>query len=137
MNINKENIKKFLITFVVFLIIDLVWLIFYMGGVFGPMVKIIQGSDMKVNMIYGSVAYLFLAIGITYFGTNNVDPEKPLMSSIINGGLFGLVTYGIFDFTNLAIFENYDLTIAIMDTLWGGFVSAISTYLSYKISTLI
>jgi uncharacterized membrane protein len=104
-----------------------------MGPKFGAMVNNIQGSTMVVNWMYGFVSYLLLGIGTTYFGTNRVDKNNALYSSIINGGLFGLVTYGIFDFTNLAIFKDYELVTAILDTLWGAFLCASTSYISHKI----
>ena len=34
--------------------------------------------------------------------------------------ILGFLTYGIFDFTNMALFEKYDPIVAVLDTVWGG-----------------
>jgi uncharacterized membrane protein len=34
--------------------------------------------------------------------------------------LLGLVTYGIYDMTNLAVLEKWTLTVSLADIAWGG-----------------
>ena len=126
-----SNAKKYLVGFIILLIIDLVWLMLFMGKRFGNMVFKIQGQEMKLNPIAALVSYVLLGIGLVHFGINRVDPNNPIMSSIVNGGLFGLLSYGIFDFTNLAIFSNYELSTAIIDTMWGGVLFSVATYFSH------
>ena len=41
--------------------------------------------------------------------------------SVAEGAFLGAITYGIFDFSNHAIFKNYGLTLAIIDMTWGTF----------------
>ena len=38
------------------------------------------------------------------------------------GALFGLIAYGIYDFTNLSTLRGYPLQLAVVDTLWGTFL---------------
>lgn len=129
-------IKNYFAGFLILLIIDLAWLMLFFGKKFGQMAYNIQGEAMTLKPVYGFIAYLLLGIGVTYFGINRVNKDEPIKSSIINGGLFGLVCYGIFDFTNLAIFKDYQLSTAIIDTLWGGFLCTVTTYLSHKFLVL-
>jgi uncharacterized membrane protein len=44
-------------------------------------------------------------------------------------GFLGAATYAVYDFTNLAIFEKYNLYLAIADTIWGGVLMATVRYL--------
>ena len=47
--------------------------------------------------------------------------------------LLGLLTFGVFDFTSLALFKSYPIKFALVDTLWGGFVfGVVGTVLSFK-----
>jgi uncharacterized membrane protein len=41
----------------------------------------------------------------------------------------GLATYAVFDFTNLTLFKQYPLTVAIADSVWG----AVLFYAAYSI----
>ena len=63
-----------------------------------------------------------LITGLYYFviGPNKTSRE---------GAFFGLVTYGVFDFTNHAILNNYSLPLAIMDTVWGAVLCGSTTFI--------
>jgi uncharacterized membrane protein len=42
----------------------------------------------------------------------------PLAALVYGGGL-GIVVYGVWNFTNMAIFKNYDIVVGLMDLCWG------------------
>ena len=96
------------------------------GGIFGRTVKKIQGSDLKINM-FGAVMSYILAVFVLY---NFIIHEK---KSPNDAFLLGLAVYGIFDFTNMAIFKNYHFLTAIIDMIWGGILFYLVTFISYKI----
>jgi len=131
------DIKNYFVGSFILLILDLAWLTLFMNKKFGGMVFRIQGDGIKLNLMAGVVAYFLLGLGVTYFGINRVNPDDPFVSSMINGGLLGLVIYGVFDFTNMAIFKNYELGTALIDTLWGVFLCSTTTYLSHKFLLLL
>ena len=76
---------------------------------------------------YGLCAWALIAFGINYFVLKNSDTAN---SAFLNGALFGLVLYGVYDFTNLATISTWTPEFAISDMIWGtvlcGFVSYIS-----------
>jgi uncharacterized membrane protein len=74
----------------------------------------VQDSPMIINL-YGAVAsYLLLTLLIWKVAV-------PLAaSSLWYPFVIGICTYGIFNATNYAIFKNYDIIAAVLDTLWGG-----------------
>ena len=41
--------------------------------------------------------------------------------------ILGSTTYAIFDFTNLSVFKNYNLNIALVDSIWGGILYVLVT----------
>jgi uncharacterized membrane protein len=49
------------------------------------------------------------------------------------GSIFGLVTYGVYDFTNLSVMNNWSITITFIDVVWGsvlcGITSVVATLL--------
>jgi len=46
--------------------------------------------------------------------------DKSLGTCAREGGLVGLLTYGVYNFTNLATLSRYPLWLARLDTTWGG-----------------
>ena len=47
--------------------------------------------------------------------------------------LLGVLIYGVYDFTNYATLKKWTLAFSIKDTLWGGTVFTLSTFIIYKI----
>jgi uncharacterized membrane protein len=45
--------------------------------------------------------------------------------------LLGFLIYGIFEFTNTSIFKKWEWMTAIMNTLWGGIIFALTTQGTY------
>ena len=74
--------------------------------------------------ILPKVCYIFLIFGLNYF---ILDQNR----SVFDAFLFGLVIYGVFDSTNMAIFKKYNWNVAIMDTIWGGTLMALTTSAVY------
>lgn len=108
-----------LLIVLIMVLLDSVYL-FLTKSLFGEMVAKIQRTAMQFRLEGAVVVYLLLAIGLYYF---IVKPGR----SAWEAALLGLVIYGTFDFTNYAILKNYDLKIAIMDTVWGSILFALTT----------
>ncbi len=111
------------------LALDSVYLSTIGGSLFSKMVRNIQKEDMKIDM-YGVVgSYILLVLVLYKFII--MDRRSPSDAFIL-----GLCVYGVFDFTNIAIFKNYKWIPAIVDTLWGGILFYIVTYITYKIVSI-
>ena len=123
------NIKKIIISSVVLLMIDLIYLKNIGTPIFGKVVNNIQGSELKLNFLGAFISYLFLIIAINYF---ILIPKK----SILDAFILGLCIYAVFDGTNLAIFKDYSIKAAIIDSLWGGILFAITTYITLRLTEL-
>ena len=121
-------LTHFLIVLVFFLILDAIWFKFSLPS-YQVIVQRIQGSPLELNFLAAAMAYLLLALGVTYLVLPRMVRVN-LMDALTYGGLFGLVTYGIFDFTNMALFKNWNLSISLIDMLWGIFNCTMVTYLS-------
>ena len=97
----------------------------------------IQGSkdnDNKINTIIGFIlAYLLIPLGLFLFVFPLVNKDGWFLSCIKYGFLWGIITYGIFDFTNLVLFKKYPLWLAFFDTIWGGIMSAVVLTITYAV----
>ncbi|MDA9072812.1 DUF2177 family protein [bacterium] len=108
------------------LFIDSVYLSNIGGPMFDNMVKKIQKDDMKLN-IYGAIgAYILMILALYKF---IIVERKPPTDAFI----LGVCIYGVFDFTNYAIFKNYSLIVGLLDLLWGGILYYIVTWITYKL----
>jgi uncharacterized membrane protein len=85
----------------------------------------VQGSPMVINTFGAVVTYVFLIFGLNYF---IIRPGRSAQDAF----LLGLVTYGVYDFTNLALLSKWQLFTAVTDTLWGGTLFCLTTVLVQK-----
>lgn len=118
----------FIISGIVFLAIDFVYLTLT-KTYFAKQVQIIQHSSMEMNYLAAAICYIFLICGLNYF---IIKPGRSIMDAF----LLGLIIYGTFDFTNMALFKKWSIATSIMDTLWGGVVFALSTFIIRKIKNI-
>ena len=122
-NINMSLLIK---TIIVFLSLDFVFL-YSMSSMFNKQVIAVQGTPIVMNVFAAFLCYVFLIFGIYYF----IIREK---KSILYAFLFGIVVYGVYETTTLALFKNWKYTTAIIDTLWGGTLFALTTSIVYAIN---
>jgi uncharacterized membrane protein len=108
------------------LALDSIYLSNIGGPLFGKMVKGIQKEEMKLNVFGAIGSYILLILVIYKF---IILERKPVSDAF----LLGLCIYGIFDFTNIAIFKNYKLVPALVDTVWGGILFYAVTWFTYKV----
>ena len=111
---------------IVLLAIDAVYLKFIGGPFYSLAVKKIQGNEINFRMYSAVIVYIILITGLYYFV---IGPNKTAKE----GAFFGLVIYGVFDFTNHAILDNYSLSLAMMDTIWGMVLCGTTTFIMTKI----
>lgn len=67
------------------------------------------------------VVYILLGTGIALF----VIPRASTVSSAaVFGALFGLVVYGVYDFTNYSTLRQWPFVLTLADVAWGEVASA-------------
>ena len=110
-----------LVSAIVFITTDFVYLN-VIKDYFLNQIKLVQGSEPKVNYLGVALCYIFLIAGINYF---IIKPRK----SVNDAFLLGIVIYGVYETTNYALFKNWSMLTVIIDTLWGGLLFAFTTYI--------
>ncbi len=95
-------------------------------GYFNNQIKLIQGSDMKVNYIAAALTYVFLVFAINYFIIRNNKSPK-------DAALLGLCIYAVFELTNYALFSKWHLLTVIIDTTWGSILFGLTAIIVYKL----
>jgi uncharacterized membrane protein len=114
---------NFFIVLIVYLVLDLPMITFINKDMYKNLFESINNGEIvdSTNIIIGGiVAYLLLAYGLYIFAIKN--------KSIFNGALFGLVVYGVYNFTNLAVIARYGLIQSVIDTVWGSILCSMITY---------
>ena len=118
--------QKLVISAITLLIIDILFISLVLVKSFNKQILNVQGSPLVLNIHGALVSYFFLILGLYYF---IIQENRPIHDSF----LLGLIIYGIYDATNYATITNWDLKTSIIDTLWGGTLYGLTTFLTYRI----
>jgi uncharacterized membrane protein len=110
-----------LVSAIIFITTDFVYLN-VIKDYFSNQIKLVQGSEPKVNFLGVALCYIFLIAGINYF---IIKPRK----SVNDAFLLGIVIYGVYETTNYALLKNWSIFTVFIDTLWGGLLFAFTTYI--------
>ena len=51
----------------------------------------------------------------------------------LTGAFFGLVVYGVYELTNLAVLDGWPVALVAIDMAWGTFLSAVVSVLTYAV----
>jgi len=95
-------------------------------GFFNKQLVSVQKSEVSMNAFGAIMAYIFIVMSLYFF----IIREK---KSVAQAFLLGLCIYGVYEYTNYAVFTNWRLKTTLVDTLWGGILFALTTFLYYKI----
>lgn len=126
-----QIIKAYIISIILLLGLDTCWIgflakKFYLENL-GVMIRI---SDGKISPIWSAaiIVYLLVATGIVFFVLPKASDHP--MQALFWGAVFGAICYGIYDFTNYALLNNWTLSVTVVDLCWGIFLCGITSYLT-------
>ena len=122
------RVYVFLITSIILVILDSIYLN-VAKNYFNKQINLVQGSNIDLNLIAIILCYIFIIIGFNYFVI-----YKKLSSA--EAGLLGLMIYGVYELTNMALFKKWQWSSVVMDTAWGGvlfFLTSVIVRMFFKI----
>ena len=122
---NLRYIISFLITAIIFLLLDALWLGIIAQSLYQEHLGTI--INLEFNFYFAGLFYLIYIFGMIYFAEiNHSNWKKSLKRGIILGGL----CYATYDFTNWATIKDWPYFIVIIDVVWGMLITGLTAGLS-------
>ena len=93
----------------------------------------VSGKTFTKRYYSAVIVYLALALGIVFLALPRMRKnslKNRATDAILYGGVFGLASYATFDFTMHFMFEDWDLGVSIMDSVWGGILCSIVAFVA-------
>jgi uncharacterized membrane protein len=113
---------------IIFVTIDFLYLNF-ITPYFKKQIEKVQKSPLKINVLGALLCYIFLIYGLNYF---IIQPKR----SAYDAFFMGIVIYGVYETTNYALFSDWSIISVLIDTLWGGVLFALTTFIINQIRKL-
>lgn len=129
---DKNLTYRILVTFVLFIVFDLIWFSVSLNTIYDPTFKNIQKEIplYSSRIIGGIYAWILLGFGLNYFVT---PISKTPKEAFMNGFLYGLIVYGVYNGTNYVTFNKWNKNIFLFDNLYGSFISGIISLIVFNL----
>jgi uncharacterized membrane protein len=118
-------------TLVAFCVLDFVWLGFVAKSFYAAQVGPLLLD--RPNLVPAAILYALASAGLVVFA---IAPAASLGRAAAAGAFLGLVVYGVYDLTNLAILKGWTVPVAAVDILWGVVVCGASASAGYGAARL-
>ena len=121
-------IALFLVTIISVFIMDMIWLGVIAKNIYAQNIGMLlrrSGEAMTPIWWSAAVVYLCITLGVLFFVLPKAQGDYFLALS--GGVILGIVTYGIYDFTNYSILANWPLKITFIDFIWGMVLCGLSS----------
>ncbi len=122
----KLLITATLISALIFLIIDVIWLSFSVKSFYRPNIGhlLLDTPVMWAAILFYLIYVIGLAVVIIEPSLNYQYTQKFLIKAF----MFGLVAYGTYNLTNMATIKGWSPNVVFVDMIWGGSLTAFSSY---------
>lgn len=128
-------IKIYLVTFIVFFVIDIIWLGFVAKKIYRDNLGDLMAD--KTNWVAAIIFYAIFIGGLIFFAINPALQKDSWTYALSVGALFGFMCYATYDMTNLATLKGWPLKITIIDIIWGTVLNGLTLVVSFFIIKLI
>ena len=131
-------VKLFIISMLIFFILDMTWIGYIAKDMYfksyANWLRLDNGGLLPVWWAIVIIYALFAFATLTF-----VVPlsQGSLLTAFFYGAALGVVIYGVYDFTCVAIFKDWPVMMAFVDWLWGTILSAVSATVTVYVSRFI
>lgn len=120
------NINKIILSIVILVILDSIYLNL-LSSHFKQQILEVQHSPLELKIVPAIICYIALVFGLNYFILQR-------NGSALDAALLGLVIYTVYETTNMAIIKNWNLKSVLIDSIWGGILFGLTTFIINKIN---
>lgn len=115
-------LKLYGLVLVIFLVLDLAWLGVIMKDFYsremGELARR-NGAALAPRWAAAVPVYFLIPLGIVIFVRPLIGDGAPIWHAFGWGALYGLILYGVYDLTNLAVIEKWTVRMTVSDIVWG------------------
>ena len=121
-----------LISALIFLIVDVIWLSFSIKSFYRP--NLGQLLLDKPVMWAAVMFYLIYILGLSVVIIEPSLNYQGTFSFLFKAFMFGLVAYGTYNLTNMATIKGWSTSVVFVDMIWGGSLTSFSSFFGIAIA---
>jgi len=116
----EKSPQKEMSSALIFISLDAIFL-YFQHPIFTRVLRKIQGPT-KLKYIGVVLCYICLILALNWF---ILIPRR----SILDAFILGVCIYGVYEGTTYAVLDGWPLHVVMVDTIWGGIVFALTTWI--------
>ncbi len=128
-------IIAYIVTLLIFVGIDLIWLTWVGGPVYRSMLADVLLPSVRMGPALAF--YLIYPVGLVVYAVQPALNGGTVASALVAGALYGFFTYATYDLTNFATLRTWTLAVTLMDIGWGVVLGAVSAALATVLASAI
>ena len=117
-------LKAFVGTAVPFLVIDALWIGFFVSGHYQETVGHLMLESP--NFIAAGLFYVGYVAGTVVLAVLPAVATNTYKTALVNGGILGAIAYGTFALTNMSVMQGWTTGLVVTDIIWGTFLTGLS-----------
>jgi uncharacterized membrane protein len=119
---------------VIFLALDMLWLLWLGRGFYVDEIGALLRETP--SLAAAGAFYVLYVAGLVFFVIKPAFMAGSISQALIHGALLGLLAYGTYDLTNLAVLKGFTMKIAIIDMAWGSLLTGMTAAITVWVSRL-
>lgn len=121
-----QTLKLFGVVAAFVLVADFAWLSLMKGFYSREIGELMRRSADGLAPRWGAaiLVYVLIPAGIVLFVRPHLSGGATVAHALGWGAVFGLILYGVYDLTNLALVEKWTLSVTVADMVWGSCLCA-------------
>lgn len=123
-------LKVYLTALCTFLVVDILWIGLVARTFYKNQIGFLLAPSP--NWVAAGIFYLIFIAGLMFFVVIPGLKEDALKPCLVRAALFGLITYGTYDLTNLATVKDWPVLVTVVDMIWGVLLSMAVSMVSFK-----
>ena len=124
-----EKMNRYVVRLIVVLLFMFLMDGIYLGvvtkDIYAAQILRVQKSIMNIDWLPALLSYLIMALVIVFLIIPNAHNDMDILKY---GALGGLAMYGVYNMTNMATFDAWGWSTALMDMSWGIILVILTTY---------
>lgn len=114
-------------------VIDGVWLSIMTSRLYKPGIGQLMGDT---PVIWAAVLfYLVYAAGVTYLITLPALANGGAGAAATRGAVLGLIAYGTYDLTSMAVMRGWPVNVTFIDMVWGGILTGVAASIAVVVTS--
>lgn len=118
---------------VLFLAIDMVWLLWIGRGFYAAEIGALLRQPP--NLSAAGLFYILYVTGLMIMVIWPAFQAQSAIQALLYGAILGLIAYGTYDLTNLAVMKGFTARIAMIDMVWGMVLTAVVSSVTVFLGT--